>query len=142
MELAVTLAIGIRQPIGTTRRMKKLVWLLLAACVLAFGQVQPVASKATKSDTCSCCDCDCDGNCGMPDCLPAPTARVPVVAQSAPRTELTETKRRPAPARQALAETRCRRSQASVSGALAFAPSRSLPVVTAPVFLLHCCILI
>jgi hypothetical protein len=120
--------------------MKKIVWLILAACVLAFGQVQPVASTAAKSDACGCCDCD--GTCGMPDCLPAPVARVPVFAKSAPRTELTEIKRRQLPSKLELVETFCGRSQVPVSTALAFAPSRPLPVVNAPVFLLHCSFLI
>jgi hypothetical protein len=119
--------------------MKQLVWLLLAACVLAFGQVQPVASTAAGNECCDCCDCN--GTCGMPDCLPAPAARVPVVAQSAPRTELTETRRRQAP-RPELCGAQCGRTQAPVSAALALAPSRPLPVVNAPVFLLHCSFLI
>lgn len=137
--MAVTLAIGIRQPIGTTRRMKQLVWLLLAACVLAFGQVQPVVSTAARNECCDCCDCN--GTCGMPECLPAPTARVPVVAQSAPRTELTETRRRQAP-KQEMTQALCGRSLIPVSPALALASSRPLPVVNAPVFLLHCSFLI
>jgi len=119
--------------------MKKFVWLLLAACVLAFGQVQPVVSTAVRSECCGCCDCD--GTCGMPDCLPASTARVPVVAQSAARTELTETKRRQAP-KQELPGALCGRSLAHVSSAPSFAASRPLPVVNAPVFLLHCSFLI
>lgn len=119
--------------------MKQLVWLLLAACVLAFGQVQPVASTSVESECCGCCSCD--GACGMPDCLPAPTARVPVVAQSAPRTELTEAKRRQAP-KQESAQALFGRLPTLYSTALDLSPSRPLPVVNAPVFLLHCSFLI
>jgi hypothetical protein len=47
--------------------MKRLVWVVLAAFCVAFGQVQSVCSLDVKAKCCSCCR---PGACGMQGCCP------------------------------------------------------------------------
>ncbi|MBX3750185.1 MAG: hypothetical protein KF897_08860 [Opitutaceae bacterium] len=119
--------------------MKHVVWLLLAACCLAFGQVQPAASPAAGDAHCTCCDCA--GACGMPECAPPPVARTPVFAQNEARPVKAEVARRatPAPAPVVAFPPLCPSIKLSPhSRGLA----HGLPVVDTPVFLVHCSLLI
>lgn len=118
--------------------MKYVVWLLLAACCLAFGQVQPVASPAADGDACTCCDCG--GACGMPECAPPPVARTPVFAQTETRTVRAEATRLKAPARPLFAANRPLDRISPARGRALGA--HGLPVVDTPVFLVHCSLLI
>jgi len=119
--------------------MKHVVWLLLAACCLAFGQVQPAAFPATDDASCTCCDCA--GACGMPECAPPPVARTPVFAQAEIRRVKTETARRAAPVPQQVAASLSWRRPDEISGN-ALSRTHGLPVVDTPVFLVHCSLLI
>lgn len=119
--------------------MKHVVWLLLAACCLAFGQVRPAASPTADDAHCTCCDCA--GACGMPDCAPPPVARTPVFAQTEARPFKTEVARRAAPAPAQVAVCPPLRQSVQLSpNALGLA--HGLPVVDTPVFLVHCSLLI
>lgn len=118
--------------------MKHVVWLLLAACCLAFGQVQPAASPAADG-ACGCCDCG--GACGMPECAPPPVARTPVFAQTETRNVKAEATRLKAPARPLFAAKQpLSRTSPALGRALGVA--HGLPVVDTPVFLVHCSLLI
>jgi hypothetical protein len=62
--------------------MKRFVWLLLIAFCTALAQVQPVDVAATKQEECGCCEKEANA-CGMPDCVPQPTASQPAGVQVA-----------------------------------------------------------
>ena len=119
--------------------MKHVVWLLLAACCLAFGQVQPAVSPAADDVNCTCCDCA--GACGMPECAPPPVARTPVFAQNETRPVKAEVARRatPAPAQVVAFPPQCRLVQLTSNS---LGRAHGLPVVDTPVFLVHCSLLI
>ncbi len=51
--------------------MKRLSWLLLVVCSLAFAKVQPVLVEEEHAE--SCC-CESTGSCEMPDCAPPPAS--------------------------------------------------------------------
>jgi len=119
--------------------MKSVVWLLLAACCLAFGQVRPVASLAAADAGCTCCDCG--GSCGMPECAPPPTVRAPVFAQAEVRPARTAVARRATPALPPLASCLPPPRPADLSRR-SLGIAHGLPVVDTPVFLVHCSLLI
>lgn len=119
--------------------MKKVVWLLLAACCLAFGQVQPAVLPAADDGDCTCCDCA--GACGMPDCAPPPVVRTPVFAQTEARPVKAEVARRatPAPTQVVAYPPLSQSVQVSPNGLVL---AHGLPVAATPVFLVHCSLLI
>jgi hypothetical protein len=63
--------------------MKRLVWLLILAFTAAISQVRAVDVRLPAEEKCCCCDQA--GDCGMPDCAPAPTScAAPCLALQAP----------------------------------------------------------
>ncbi|MBE36103.1 MAG: hypothetical protein CMI16_11225 [Opitutaceae bacterium] len=69
--------------------MKRLVWLMLVICPLAFAKVQPVVVATEQAE--SCC-CEQSGSCEMPDCAPPPPP--PSVALDRPAKETRSETRR------------------------------------------------
>lgn len=82
--------------------MKRLVWLLLLVFGTALAQVSPVDVRLNPGETCSCCDQP--GDCGMPDCVPAPVSTQPVLQAANPSVAARISVRRAAPAPRSVRE--------------------------------------
>jgi hypothetical protein len=119
------------------RRMKRLVWLLLAVFCIALVPVQSV----DKAKTCSCCKVP--GACGMPGCCPPP-ASLPAAlspAQSARAADL-HACRKAEPVRRAGEKFYASFVEPAAARAALLASAEAAPAAHVPLFKAHCSFLI
>lgn len=119
--------------------MKRLVWLLVLAFSTAIAQVRPVDVRLVPEEKCACCVQA--GECGMPDCAPAPACAQPCLQLQNPVAQVV--------AKRAVAAPRAAREKFYVQFLPRVIVAPALPVAdavapaaSAPLYQAHCSFLI